>query len=125
MQFVTDFAAKRAELSPGKTAFHDVETGARMTFGDVETRANRLARALYRLGARAGDRIGVLCFNRPDFFVALFAAQKANFLLVPLNWRQPAPELLPIVTSAEIDILIHDAASRTLAEALVETHPLR
>jgi len=125
MQFVTDFAAKRAELSSGKTAFHDIETGVRITFKEVEIRANRLARALVRLGAKAGDRIGVLCLNRPDFFVALFAAQKAGFLLVPLNWRQPAPELLPIVISAEIGILMHDAASRALAEALVGTHPMR
>jgi len=124
MQFVTDFAAKRAELSPGKTAFHDVGTGARMTFADVESRANRLARALARLGAKPGDRIGILCLNHPDFFVALFAAQKAGFLLVPLSWRQPALELLPIVTSAEIGILIHDSASRGVAEALGEAYPM-
>jgi fatty-acyl-CoA synthase len=125
MQFVTDFAAKRAEISPDETAFHDVATGTRMTFAEVESRANRLARALGRLGAKVGDRIGVLCLNRPDFFVALFAAQKAQFLLVPLNWRQPAPELLPIVKSAEIGILIHDAASREVAQALAASHPMR
>jgi fatty-acyl-CoA synthase len=124
MQFVTDFAAKRAELSPGKTAFHDLDTGARMSFAEVESRANRLARALARLGAKAGDRIGILCLNRPDFFVALFAAQKGAFLLVPLSWRQPALELLPVVTSAEIGILIHDSASREIAEGLAAVHPM-
>ncbi len=124
VQFVTDIAAKRAELFPEKVAFHDVETGARFTFAEVEARANRLARALSRLGAKAGDRVGILCLNHPDFFVALFAAQKGFFLLVPLNWRQPAPELLPIVTSAEIGILIHDASSREAAQALAAAHPM-
>lgn len=124
MRFVTDMAGKRAELSGRAVAFHDGEAGARITFAEVEARANRLARALARLGAGPGDRVGVLCHNRPDFFALLFAAQKARAILVPLNWRQPAAELGPIVAQAGIDLLLHDAACAETAGALAGERPM-
>lgn len=100
MTFVTDMAAKRAELSPDRTAFVDVASGVHLTFGEVEERANRMARALMELGARRGDRVALLARNHADVFVLLFASQKSGVLLLPLNWRQPAAELAPTVALA-------------------------
>ena len=118
MDYVTDISAKRAELTPTKVAFHDVETGRELTFADVEDRANRLANALKGLGTAPGDRIAILCLNHPDFFVVLFACLKAHLVLVPLNWRQPAAELIPVMDRAQPRVLIHDGASAATAAAL-------
>ncbi|WP_417767730.1 class I adenylate-forming enzyme family protein [Stappia sp.] len=111
MIHVTDMAAKRAELTPEKIAFRDHATGAVLSFSDVDRRANRVARGLSARGCRAGDRIAVLCHNHPDFFVLLFAAQKAGFILLPLNWRQPPAELEPVLVEAGARLLLHDAAA--------------
>ncbi|MCA1297616.1 AMP-binding protein [Stappia indica] len=120
MEWLTDMAAKRAELSPDRVAFVDHETGAELSFADVEARANRMARALGMLGAAAGDRVAVLCHNHPDFFVLLFAAQKSGVILLPLNWRQPAVELAPTVTRSGARLLMHDSACGATARALAE-----
>ncbi len=124
MLHVTDMAAKRAELTPDHVAFADDETGAELTYAQVNERANRLAHGLLRLGAREGDRIGILCHNRPDFFVFLFAAQKARLVLVPLNWRQPPAELLPLIEQADIGILAVDGALEGVADALAKARKL-
>lgn len=126
MEWLTDMAAKRAELSPHKTAFVDYDTGAEITFSDVNDRANRTANGLLSQGLQRGDRIAVLCLNRVDFFVLLFAAQKAGIILVPLNWRQPEAELEPILALSKAKLIIHDsefrATSLNLAKALDLPH---
>ncbi|WP_394713549.1 AMP-binding protein [uncultured Roseibium sp.] len=126
MEWLTDMAAKRAELSPHKTAFVDHDTGTELTFSDVNDRANRTANALLSLGLQRGDRIAVLCLNRSDFFVLLFAAQKTGIILVPLNWRQPEAELEPILALSKARLIIHDSEFRetalNLANALNLTH---
>ncbi|WP_428699643.1 AMP-binding protein [Stappia sp.] len=118
MIHVTDMAAKRAELTPEKIAFRDHETGVVLSFSEVDRRANRIARGLSARGCLAGDRIAVLCHNHPDFFVLLFAAQKASLILLPLNWRQPAAELEPVLVEAGARLLLHDAATAGTAAGL-------
>ncbi len=95
MEHVTDMAARRAVLTPDRVAFHDLESGEAWTFARVDDAASRFARALARLGVAPGDRIGIICQNRPELFVALFACLKREAILAPLNWRQPAAELAP------------------------------
>jgi len=113
MDFLTDMAAKRAELTPDAIAFVDHETGRRFTFCDINSRASRLGNLLLNKGLSKGDRVAVLCLNHPDFFVLLFAAQKTGILLVPFNWRQPVAELRPILDASGAKLLFHD---ETLSE---------
>lgn len=115
MEVLTDMAAKRAELTPAALAFADHETGLTYTFAQVEDHANRLANLLTERGLRHGDRMAVLCHNHPDFFVLLFASQKSGVILVPLNWRQTAAELKPVLQASRTRILFHDKAQAGLA----------
>ena len=118
MEFLTDMAAKRAELTPAAVAFADYDTGLLYTFADINVRANQLANRLLENGLSRGDRMAVLCHNHPDFFVLLFAAQKSGVLLVPLNWRQPAAELQPILHASKSKVLFHDEAFAEAAQGL-------
>ncbi len=118
MEFLTDMAAKRAELTPDALAFVDHDSGLSYTFREVNSRANRLGNWLLDRGLQKGDRMAVLCLNHPDFFVLLFAAQKTGILLVPLNWRQPVAELTPILAASKAKILFHDAAFAETARDL-------
>lgn len=121
MEWVTDMAAKRAEISPGRTAFRDHASGADFTFAEVNSRADRLAWALSAQGIARGERVAVLCHNRADFFILLFAAQKAGAILVPLNWRQPPAELRPVLEASGARLLIHDEACSATAAGLAGT----
>lgn len=118
MEWLTDMAAKRAELTPDKVAFTEHGTGLEYTFGEINDRATRLANALLSKGLQQGDRIAVLSLNRADFFVLLFAAQKTGIILVPLNWRQPPAELEPILALSKAKLLIHDEDFRESASTL-------
>ena len=118
MDWLTDMAAKRAELTPDKPAFVDHGSGTTLTFQDVNAQANQAARVLADLGLVAGDRIAVLCMNTPAFFVLLFAAQKSGIVLVPLNWRQPVAELGPVLKASKAKLLLHDRDFGETAEAL-------
>jgi len=118
MDFLTDMAAKRAELMPDAVAFVDLHSKRQFTFGEINDRASRLGNLLLRRGLAKGDRMAVLCLNHPDFFVLLFAAQKTGILLVPLNWRQPATELKPILEASGARLLFHDAAQAETARHL-------
>jgi fatty-acyl-CoA synthase len=118
MQTVFDIAARRAELTPDKTAFIEIETGRRLTYADLNGRACRFAAWLQGQGIGSGDRVAILCLNSASFFEILFACGKLGAILVPLNWRQPAPELLPVVQDAAPKLLIHDADHAGMAAAL-------
>jgi len=118
MRQIFDIAAKRAELTPERTAFHEIESGRRRTYAQVEDRANRFAETLVRLGIGRGDRIAILCHNSATFFEILFGCAKAGVILVPLNWRQTPSELAPIVADCTPRLLIHDEATADLAGRL-------
>ncbi len=118
MQMVFDIAARRAELTPDLPAFIDVEKGHKLTYGELNDRACRFAVWLRNNGIGSGDRIAILCLNSTTFFEILFACGKLGAILVPLNWRQPAPELRPVVQDGAPKLLIHDAEHAALAADL-------
>jgi fatty-acyl-CoA synthase len=118
MQMVFDIAARRAELTPDKTAFVEQDTGRNLTYGDLNDRAGRFAAWMQGKGIGTGDRIAILCLNSASFFEILFACGKLGAILVPLNWRQPAPELIPVAQDAAPKLLIHDADHAALAAEL-------
>ena len=112
---IPDMAAKRAEISPDATAFTDAGSGRDWRFSQVNDAANAVAAGLARAGLARGDRLAILCLNRVEFFITLFACQKTGIILCPLNWRQPAPELVETLGPVDARALVHDAAQANLA----------
>lgn len=115
-----DIAARRAELTPDKLALHELESGERVTYRELDRRANLFAEAMQRQGLQRGDRIAILCHNCAAFFEIMFGCAKAGLILVPLNWRQTKSELVPLLEDCAARLLIHDNATADLALALVE-----
>ncbi|MCT4656173.1 MAG: long-chain fatty acid--CoA ligase [Cohaesibacter sp.] len=118
MDLIPDMTMKRAELSPDKPAFEMNGSGDVRTFGDVHDRSQRAAHLLQQRGLKSGDRVAILCLNRPDFFELLFACAKIGCIFVPLNWRQPVAELIPILEDCAPSLLFYDTAFAEVASAL-------
>lgn len=119
---IPDMAAKRAELSPEATAFIDMGTGRQWSFAQIEAEVGRIAAGLHaELGLAPGDRLGVLCHNRAEFFILLLACQRAGVILAPLNWRQPPAELAPVAQQIGLRHLLHDAPCAATAASLAAT----
>lgn len=101
-----DLLAKRAELTPERTAMRELATGRTSTYRDFDETARACANMLRAEGVNEGDRVAILCRNRIAFFEALFACARIGALLVPLNWRMPAKELKPIIEDCAPKIIL-------------------
>jgi non-ribosomal peptide synthetase-like protein len=80
--------------------------GERLSYLDLDARANRLARFLMRQGIRAGDRIGLLSDNAVDGYVGMLAVLKAHAAYVPLDIGFPADRLSYIVSDANVRMVL-------------------
>jgi fatty-acyl-CoA synthase len=114
---------RRAALTPNATALiwtgvSEDEPEQIWTYADMNRRANALAHGLRSLGVNAGDRVGYLDLNHPDFFVTLFATAKLGAIFVPLNFRLTGPELTFIINDAGVHTLIHDATFAAVVEQI-------
>jgi len=63
------------------------------TYGEFNTRVNRLAHALAALGLQRGDRVAILSENRCEYLELAFAGAKLGLILCALNWRLTEEEL--------------------------------
>ncbi|WP_298728186.1 long-chain fatty acid--CoA ligase [uncultured Ferrovibrio sp.] len=118
MDILFDIAARRAELTPNRVALMEIDSGRSVTYAQLDVRAARFAAWMQANGISVGDRVAILCLNNIAFFEILFACGKLGAILVPLNWRQPAPELSPVVQDAAPRLLIHDTENAAVAATL-------
>jgi len=87
MIFDGDLLSERARITPDKLALVVLETGERLTYADLEARAQRAATALLDRGIKPGDRFGLPGENRPEFIALFFGALKIGAIVVPLSTR--------------------------------------
>lgn len=103
----TDWAARWATYSPQAIAFTDGDTGEELSYGDLNRRGNHLAQHLLSvIGLRHGDRIAIVAENNLAYPLLFVAAQKAGFILVPVNYRLSVPEMSFILKDANPSLLI-------------------
>jgi malonyl-CoA/methylmalonyl-CoA synthetase len=86
-----------------------------LTFGELETRSNRLAHVLRTRNLVAGSRVAFFLANRVEIIDLWIAAAKLGLLLVPINVLYRERELRHIVADAQPEAVI---TSRDLAAFL-------
>ena len=117
--WVGDWAARRASLSPDRTAIVDAATETSVTYGDVDRRANRAARLLESYGVTAGERVAVVSRNRLEAFDLFFATGKTGGVLAPLSYRLAPPELAALLDLVEPKLLVIESPYVELLEHAV------
>ncbi|HEX8336701.1 MAG TPA: MupA/Atu3671 family FMN-dependent luciferase-like monooxygenase, partial [Pyrinomonadaceae bacterium] len=95
---------EQVERTPGAVAL--AFEGEQMTYRELNGRANRLARHLRRLGARADTAVGVCMGRSAEMMVALLAILKAGAAYVPLDPKYPADRLSMMLEDAGIGLLL-------------------
>ncbi|WP_051927162.1 AMP-binding protein, partial [Streptomyces durhamensis] len=78
-------------------------------FGELEERANRLARHLRGLGVDAGSVVGVCLDRGPGVLVAMLAAWKAGAAYVPVDPGLPGERRGYMLTDAGVSVLITES----------------
>ncbi|MFF8011995.1 amino acid adenylation domain-containing protein, partial [Streptomyces parvus] len=100
----------------------------RLTFAELDARANRLARVLRTRGVGRGDLVAVALPRSADMVVAVFAVLKAGAGYVPLDAAYPAERIAFMLDDAAPRLVITDRSVSgglpgTRVEALVLDDP--
>lgn len=74
---------------------------ARLSFGELDARSNRLARLLTGRGLVRGDRLALFMPNRVEFIDIFLAAIKTGLIIVPVNVLYREREVAHIVADSE------------------------
>ncbi|WP_436961369.1 amino acid adenylation domain-containing protein [Streptomyces sp. SudanB182_2057] len=98
----------QAERTPDAPAV--VVGGTTLSYGEVNTRANRLAHHLRGLGAGPESLVGVCLEPGPDLIPTLLGVLKSGAGYVPLDPVHPADRLGYTLTDAGVSLVVTDAA---------------
>jgi amino acid adenylation domain-containing protein/thioester reductase-like protein len=80
--------------------------GDTLSYGEMNARANRLARHLVARGVRPDVRVGIAADRTPEAIVALLAVLKAGGAYVPLDPALPADRAAGMVADADIRLVV-------------------
>ena len=122
-----ELIAAHAAAQPEALAI--IDGGRRLTYGELERRANRLACDLAAAGVGKGATVGALFENSPELVIVLLGILKAGAAYLPLDPRLPPGRLATIVADAALRVVVGNAglaASPQLGdiERLVTIEPL-
>ncbi|MYV99085.1 acyl-CoA synthetase [Streptomyces sp. SID3343] len=78
----------------------------RLTYRQLDERANRVAHAFATAGLGPGDHIGIYSRNRAEWLEAMIGAFKARMVPININYRYVEDELRYIVDNADLAGLV-------------------
>ncbi len=107
--------ARQAAATPDADAV--LHAGQRLSYRELETRANRLARHLRARGISAGSLVGVALPRTPALIISLLAVWKAGAAYVPLDPEYPAERLSFMINDASLPLILVDASTQALVDA--------
>src|SRR5262245_42612143 len=111
------FADHASSDRPAIIDLSDPAKARPVSFRELDSACNAVARGLVRTGLKAGDRIGILSLNRTEFVMTLLGAMRGGVVPVPGNIKLPASGVGYILNDAGARMVFHDTRSRSLVPA--------
>lgn len=105
---VEQFLEHSAARFPDKTAL--ICGNERLTYGQVDREANRVAQALLAAGVERGDRVVVFLPNCVEAVISIFGILKAGAVFVVLNASTKADKLTYILNNCRATAMITSGA---------------
>ena len=99
-----------AQVIHSPTALAVGEGDVRLTYGELNYRANQLAHHLRNLGVGRGDLVGVRLERTADLVVALLAVLKAGGAYLPLDPSYPQDRIAFMLEDARAKLLVTEEA---------------
>ncbi|SNT54475.1 amino acid adenylation domain-containing protein [Streptosporangium subroseum] len=88
-----------------------VHEGSALSYAELNTRANRLARLLVAHGAGPERRVAVMMDRSADLVVALLAVVKSGAAYVPIDPAYPAERVAYMLADSQATLLITDGSA--------------
>jgi long-chain acyl-CoA synthetase len=121
---VHEFLEKSAEQYPSKEAL--ICGGERLTYAQIEDRANRVARGLRAAGVERGDRVAIWLPNSVETVVALFGILKASATFTVINSTTKYDKLAYVLNNCSASgLFAPDRSGEQVARLLQEVPSLR
>jgi len=98
--------------------------GRRLTYAELDARANRLAHHLRSQGIGHGDHVGLQLYNCTEYVEAMIACFKVRAVPVNVNYRYVEDELVYLFSDADLVALIVDTEFADRVDAIRERVPL-
>jgi acyl-CoA synthetase (AMP-forming)/AMP-acid ligase II len=95
-----------------------VARNTRLTFAELDARANRLAHALADLGIGPGDHVGCYLYNDAEHLETMLAVYKLRAVPINVNYRYVDDELAYLFDDADLAGLVYGAEFREHAAAV-------
>ncbi|MFF7651096.1 amino acid adenylation domain-containing protein [Streptomyces sp. NPDC007983] len=86
-------------------------SGRRLTYAELDARANQVARALRARGIRPDDRVAVLSERGPESLVALLGVLKSGGAYVPVDPGYPADRIAFMLRDSRAAAVLMDAGT--------------
>jgi natural product biosynthesis luciferase-like monooxygenase protein len=109
---VHDLIEEQVDRSPGATAL--IFRNQRLSYQELDNRANQWAHLLRSKGVQPGDRVAVSMERSLDLMVALLATLKAGAAYVPLDPGYPAERMKYVLADAHASIVLTQEKLRPL-----------
>jgi amino acid adenylation domain-containing protein len=101
---VVELIEEQASRRPDAVAV--VLEGRRLTYGEVNARANRLARRLRELGVSPESLVGLSMERTPEMVVGVLGILKAGGAYLPLDPSYPRERLAFMLDDARVSVLV-------------------
>jgi len=96
----------------------------RITYGELDEAANRVANALLELGMKKGAHVAILMSHSPEWVINYFGVIKAGGVAVLLNTALKAPELDSLLLDSDSEILITERKFSQMLSSVLPHIPL-
>jgi long-chain acyl-CoA synthetase len=119
------FFSGAVERFPDKVAIIDLYGGTErtLTYAQLDERADRVGALVQRLGAKPGERVGMIVGNRSEFLEIFFGAMRAGAIPVAINTRLSRDTLKFILEDAECRTVFIDEGAHPDAAAVSSSVP--
>jgi acyl-CoA synthetase (AMP-forming)/AMP-acid ligase II len=100
-----------------------VADGQRLTYAEMDARANRLAHHLAGQGIGPGDHVGIYAYNSAEWVETAWATFKLRAVWVNINYRYVEEELRYLFVNADLKALVHQRQFSPHVAALLPELP--
>ena len=118
-----DLINRNAVCYGNRPAWLDAEDQRALSFADIKQQVDRLAAGLQKRGVQKGERIGVLGKNSLDYFLLYGAAAAIGAIILPINWRLSAEEVIFNLNDGTPKLLFADPEYQSMIGSAKERLP--
>ena len=90
----------------------------RLTFADLDKRANKAAHMLKKIGVRRGEHIGIYAYNCIEWIEVMVGAYKIGAVPININYRYVEEELTYLIENADLVAVIFQSEFAPLLKAI-------